>query len=156
MKQRDHAGVYFPPPFIYAGIFLLSLWIQNRIPLEVGWKHSLQANAMGWTLIAISQLFSFSALRKFFITKNTLNPHKPARSLATGGIYSYSRNPMYFGLLLLYSGLAFLLGNWWTFILIPLLIVIVQLSVIKKEELYLASAFGEEYDDYRKRVRRWI
>ena len=156
MKQRDHAGVYFPPPFIYAGFFFLSLWIQNRIPLDVSWRHSLQAKVIGWALIVISQSFSFSALRKFFITKNTLNPHKPARSLETDGIYSYSRNPMYFSLLLLYSGLAALLGNWWTFILIPFLIVTVQLSVIRKEELYLASAFGEQYDEYRKRVRRWI
>ena len=156
MKQRDHAGVYFPPPFIYAGFFFLSLWIQKYVPLDTSWKHSLQAKLIGWALILISLLFNFSALRKFFVTKNTLNPHKPARSLATGGIYSYSRNPMYFGLLILYSGLAVLLGNWWTFTLIPLLILLVQLSVIRKEEVYLASAFGKQYDDYRKRVRRWI
>ncbi len=156
MKQRDHAGVYFPPPFIYAGFFFLSLWVQSRLPLDASWQHSLLAKVIGWALIAISQLFSFSAVRKFFVTKNTLNPHKPAKSLATGGIYSYSRNPMYFGLLLLYSGLAFLLGNWWTFLLIPVLIVIVQLSVIKKEEEYLSSAFGKAFTDYRKKVRRWI
>ena len=156
MKQRDHAGVYFPPPFIYVAFFFLSLWMQERVPLDTSWQHTLQTNMIGWALIAISFLFNLSALRKFFITKNTLNPHKPARTLATGGIYSYSRNPMYFGLLLVYSGLGALVGNWWTFILIPLLIVTVQLSVIKKEEIYLESAFGKEYNDYRKRVRRWI
>ena len=156
MKQKNNAGVYVPPPFIYVAFFFLSVWMQKRIPLDQSWLHTLQANVIGWALIALSLLFNFSALRKFFITKNTLNPHKPARSLETGGIYSYSRNPMYFGLLLLYSGLAALLGNWWTFILIPLLILSVQLSIIKKEEGYLASAFGEVYNDYRKRVRRWI
>lgn len=156
MKQKNHAGVYVPPPFIYVVFFFLSRWLQQRVPLDTSWQQALQANLIGWALIALSFLFNFSALRKFLITKNSLIPHKPARSLETGGIYSYSRNPMYFGLLLLYSGLAALLGNWWTFILIPLLIIIVQLSVIKKEESYLASAFGEVYDDYKKRVRRWI
>ena len=122
MKQNNHAGVYVPPPFIYVAFFFLSLWMQKRVLLGTSWQDTLQVRMMGWALIALSLIFNFSALRKFLITKNTLNPHKPARSLETGGIYSYSRNPMYFGLLLLYCGLATLLGNWWTFILIPLLI----------------------------------
>lgn len=156
MKQKNHAGVYVPPPLIYVVFFFFSLWLQKRVPLHTSWLHTFQAALFGWTLIMLSLVFSVSTLRKFSVTKNSLIPHKTAKSLETGGIYSYSRNPMYFGLLLLYSVLATLLGNWWTFILIPLLVLIVQLSVIKKEEVYLASAFGELYDDYTKRVRRWI
>jgi len=156
MKPKNHADVYFPPPLIYVVFFFLSLWIQKRVPLDTSWQLSMQATIVGWGLIVFSLLFNLTALRKFFITKNSLIPHKPARSLETGGIYSYSRNPMYFGLLLLYSGLAVLLGNWWTFILIPLLILVVQLWIIKKEEIYLENAFGKEYHNYRKRVRRWI
>jgi protein-S-isoprenylcysteine O-methyltransferase Ste14 len=47
-------------------------------------------------------------------------------------------------------------GNWWAFIFIPLIIIIVQSYVIRGEENYLQRAFGEEYNAYRKKVRRWI
>jgi len=63
---------------------------------------------------------------------------------------------MYLGLLLLYCGMGVLKGNWWTFILIPLLVVVVQTYVIKKEEHYLQNAFGEEYSAYKNKVRRWL
>ncbi len=96
------------------------------------------------------------ALIKFFQTKNTLIPTKPATSLETSGIYSFSRNPMYLELLLIYIGLAFLFGNWWTFILVPILIILVNKLIIIKEERYLERSFGPAYIDYRKKVRRWI
>ena len=55
---------------------------------------------------------------------------RPARSLQTDGIYAWTRNPMYLGLLFLYSGLALLLGNGWTLLLIPFLMLFVQLYII--------------------------
>ena len=63
---------------------------------------------------------------------------------------------MYLGLLLLYFGLGVFKGNWWTFILAPFLVLIIQIYVIKKEEKYLQNAFGEEYNRYREKVPRWI
>ena len=96
------------------------------------------------------------ALVKFFKTKNTLIPNKPATSLQTSGIYSITRNPMYLGLLNIYIGIAFLKGNWWTLMLVPFVILIVTYLVILKEESYLGRAFGDGYVEYRKKVRRWI
>ena len=63
---------------------------------------------------------------------------------------------MYLGLLLLYCGIAILKGNWWTLVLIPLLVMLIQIYIIKKEENYLQNAFGDEYDTYKKKVRRWM
>jgi protein-S-isoprenylcysteine O-methyltransferase Ste14 len=63
---------------------------------------------------------------------------------------------MYVSLVCLYSGLAVFLGNWWTLILLPFLIIVVQLYVINKEEQYLQQAFGNSYTEYKRRVRRWI
>ncbi|GAB3714419.1 hypothetical protein GCM10027592_54200 [Spirosoma flavus] len=81
---------------------------------------------------------------------------KPARSLQTGGIYSLSRNPMYLGLLLLYAGLSLLIGNVWTMLLLPFLVLIVTRYVIKREERYLERAFGHAYQSYKEKVRRWL
>jgi len=63
---------------------------------------------------------------------------------------------MYLGLLLLYSGIAFLKGNPWTFILIPVLMLVVELYVIRREELYLEREYRDEFISYKKKVRRWI
>jgi protein-S-isoprenylcysteine O-methyltransferase Ste14 len=107
-------------------------------------------------LIAIALLFLLPALIKFAQTRNTLVTIKPANSLQTKGIYSLTRNPMYTGLLILYAGIGMLKGNWWTFIFIPIIILIIQSYVIRGEENYLQRAFVEKYNSYRKKVRRWI
>jgi len=81
---------------------------------------------------------------------------KPATSLQTTGIYSISRNPMYVGLMNLYIGLSFIIGNWWNFILFPALILFIQIVVIRKEEKYLEREFGTLFLQYKQKVRRWI
>jgi protein-S-isoprenylcysteine O-methyltransferase Ste14 len=101
-------------------------------------------------------IFTVLALRKFWLTKNTLITAKPARSLQTSGIYSLTRNPMYLGLLLLYTGFSCFTNNCWTLILLPLLFIIIQEYVIKREENYLDRAFAEKYNEYKRKVRRWI
>jgi len=63
---------------------------------------------------------------------------------------------MYLSLVFLYSGLGIFIGNWWTLILLPVLIGVVQLYVINKEEQYLQDAFGQEYQSYKNTVRRWL
>jgi protein-S-isoprenylcysteine O-methyltransferase Ste14 len=76
--------------------------------------------------------------------------------LETRGIYAYTRNPMYLSLLFLYSGIAIFRGNLRTFLLLPLLVLVIQEYVIQREETYLGQAFSTEYPDYKKRVRRWL
>jgi protein-S-isoprenylcysteine O-methyltransferase Ste14 len=130
--------------------------MQKIIPIDNSFFESQNATIAGIVLIAIALLFILPALIKFAQSENTLVTIKPATSLQTKGIYSLTRNPMYMGLLILYSGIAMLEGNWWAFIFIPLIIIIVQSYVIRGEENYLQRAFGEEYNAYRKKVRRWI
>jgi protein-S-isoprenylcysteine O-methyltransferase Ste14 len=110
----------------------------------------------GWLFILIYLIAALPAIIKFMMTKNTLITIKPANSLQTNGIYSITRNPMYLGLLFLYTGIGLLTGNLWTLILIPVLVLIINNAVIKKEEGYLERAFGQSYIDYKKKARRWV
>ena len=155
-KKKDNPGIFIPPPLIYAAIFFLSILMQKIIPINNSFFDSRNATIAGIVLIAIALLFILPALIKFVQSKNTLVTIKSATSLQTKGIYSLTRNPMYMGLLILYSGIAMLEGNWWTFIFIPLIIIIMQAYVIRGEENYLLRAFGEQYVVYKKKVRRWI
>ena len=86
----------------------------------------------------------------------SLVPVKPSNTLVTTGPYQLTRNPMYLGLLCVYSGAALWLGTVWALLLIPLIVVTIQALVIAKEERYLDQRFGEAYRAYRAQVRRWI
>jgi protein-S-isoprenylcysteine O-methyltransferase Ste14 len=155
-NKKDHPGVYIPPPLVYALIFLAAMLIQKIIPFDNHFLDTGISMAIGFILILISMIFALPSLVKFMRTKNTLMTIKPAHSLQTRGIYSVSRNPMYVGLTLLYTGLSLVMGNWWNLILLPLLLVIVQEYIIKREEKYLTRRFGQEYLNYKLKVRRWL
>lgn len=153
---KDHPGIYVPPPIVYAGIFMLSILLQRLVPLPTPFFHKRAATIAGILAIVTGIFFNLPAIRQFVKTKNTLVTVKPANSLQTTGIYALTRNQMYVSLLLFYTGLGCIVGNWWTMILLPLLVFCVSRFVIRREENYLTRAFGTLYTEYRSRVRRWI
>ncbi len=155
-NTKDNPGVRIPPPLFYATIFLLSILLQRYFPIRSAFFHCTLANIIGGVIIIAALFFIIPALLRFIKTKNTVITVKPATSLQTNGIYSVTRNPMYVGVLLLYLSLAFIFANWWTILLIPVLIILITYLLIQPEERYLMRAFGNSYSDYKKRVRRWI
>jgi protein-S-isoprenylcysteine O-methyltransferase Ste14 len=154
--SEDSPGIYIPPPLIYAAIFFLSILLQQTWPLAISFFHTQTTTIIGIIFIIAFVVVNFTAIRQFVRSKNTIVTIKPAHALQTTGIYSRTRNPMYLGLVLLYTGLALLTGNWWTLILIPLLVMVVNYFMIRPEEKYLERRFGKSYMDYRNKVRRWI
>jgi len=155
-SKPDNPGVVIPPPFFYAVTFIAAIFIQSRIPINFGFFRSVIANALGIILLVSSLFFLIRSLKQFFGSKNTVMTIRPATSLQTSGIYNLTRNPMYTGLAIVYLGLSCLIGNWWNLILFPVLVLIVQKFIIKREEKYLERAFGKEYLEYKLKVRRWL
>jgi len=155
MKQ-DHPGIYIPPPVIYIAIFLIAYLLQTLIPINNSFFHHNGVKTAGIIFFIAGVFFIMQGVGKFIQTGNTLITVKPASSLQQSGIYKFTRNPMYFGFIFLYLGFACFFGNWWDIILLPVLIIIMQEYVIKKEEKYLERQFNQTYLDYKKKVRRWI
>ena len=156
-NKRNSPGVFIPPPLVYVFVFILSFILQGTFTIKRAFFfHSPKANILGLILMLSGLIFAIPAIRQFFKSKTSIIPIRPASSLQTSGIYSISRNPMYLGLLLTYLGIALIFGNWWTIFLIPLLIGLIHYFIILPEERYLLRAFGEDYADYKKKVRRWI
>ncbi len=156
MKARDNAGVKIPPPMIYAAFFGLASLMQSIFPISFKAMESRDFHFAGWLLILGTLIITLPGLWRFWHSKNTLITVKPASSLQTTGIYSFTRNPMYLGLLLLYAGLSCFSGNCWTLVFLPLVFMVIQNYVIRREEKYLDRAFAEEYREYRNKTRRWI
>ena len=156
VNKKDSPGVYIPPPLFYVLFFLAAVFIQKKVSINDSLFHLQITKIIGILFLVISLFFLVTSLMKFFQSKNTLILIKPASSLQTNGIYSISRNPMYVGLAIVYLGITCFIGNWWNIILFPLLLLVIQEYIIKREEKYLERAFGEKYLDYKSRVRRWL
>lgn len=145
-----------PPPLV-ALFCALCMW--QAAPLLPAYTLSL---AMRWLLVAIYLLlgasFILSALFAFRQQATTANPMHPEQSsaLVVHGVYRISRNPMY-------CGMAALLLAWAAYLQSPLSVLGVLAFIgyitqfqIKPEEQALAARFGDGFQRYRERVRRWL
>lgn len=152
----EHAGVWFPPPFVYAA-GLGAGWLAGRwraLPITDG--PSMSRDLAGTVAVLVWLALFISALVSFRRAHTTLIPNRPATAFVTSGVYSMTRNPMYLSLVALYVGLMLMMNSWWPAVFLPLVILVTDRFVIAREERYLASAFGDGYDEYRRRVRRWL
>ena len=87
-----------------------------------------------------------------------MNPIKAsaASSLVTGGVYRFTRNPMYLGLSITLMGWAVFLSNPLALLAVPLFVLYMEKFQINPEERVLSSLFGAEYAAYEEKVRRWL
>lgn len=88
----------------------------------------------------------------------TSDPMKADQSttLVTGGIYRFTRNPMYLGFVFILVAIGFLVGNLISFVALPLYMISMTLLQIMPEEHALTARFGDSYLRYKARVRRWL
>jgi protein-S-isoprenylcysteine O-methyltransferase Ste14 len=107
------------------------------------------------TVIVMGLTIDVIAIISFIKIKTTINPRSPKNTnqLVTAGLYRYSRNPMYLGLLLLF-GAALWLGNPANVFVLLLFLLFITLFQIKPEEKILCEKFGNGYRRDFERVRR--
>ena len=155
-ERIPHPGVTFPPPLYFAVGFLAGWLLDRAIPLPIpGWRGA-GTSVAGWILVVLGVALTLWAMATFRRHRTTVIPRKPASRMVTDGPYGLSRNPMYVSMTVFYLGLALLAGLLWPVLLLPLVLVLLTAFVIRREERYLADAFGAEYAAYRARVRRWL
>jgi len=81
---------------------------------------------------------------------------RPPAALVTTGAFGFSRNPIYLSFVLLYVGVGLLLNSLWIVLLTPAVVVGLTLAIIVRDERFLEKRFGDEFDTYRAKVRRWV
>lgn len=145
------------PPPVYALLIATLMWFLNQSVPLIRMLES-PANRIGLVIIVLAILVDSSSVYLFFKKRTTINPLKPnnTQGLVTSGLYRYSRNPMYVGLLLILFGFALWLGSITPLIALPLFYWLITNMQIKPEEVILEAKFGQEYLDYKKSVRRWL
>ena len=155
--DQSHANVVIRPPLLYLGALVFGVSLEAVWPLGAG----LFASPWREGIIAIVLVISGSVLLGLatgcFRKAGTNIPTvMPTLVLVTSGPYAWSRNPIYIGLTLIYTGLALALNAWWAVVFLPGVLGILRYGVIAREEVYLAARFPDQYPAYCARVRRWI
>lgn len=145
------------PPPVYMLIMAYIMWLLDKFLPLYNWLNS-PWNKLGLIIIGMAVLLDIWSLLLFFHAKTTPNPMKPGSTshLVTSGLYRYSRNPMYLGLLVMLIGWGLYLGSLSPLSMLPLFIRLLTKQQIEPEEIILMDKFGPEYKDFQQRVRRWI
>lgn len=145
-----------PPPAL-AGILALLMWLTSLLVEPFHMPFGIRLG-VALTLVAIGQGISISGMLSFRRARTTVNPFKPdtASSLVTSGVYRFTRNPMYVGLLLTLLGWAAFLSSPPALLYPVLYVLYMNRFQIEPEERALLSRFGDGYAAYTKQVRRWL
>ena len=143
-----------PPPLVYAAGLGAGWWLEHILPL--GFNASILARQIAWGIVALGLVLMLWAAWTIWRHHTTVNPYKGAANLVTNGPFAYSRNPIYVADMLVYLAVTVLMGSLWPVFFIPLVWVIMRYAVIAHEEAHLQAKFGEAYQQYCARVRRWL
>ena len=117
---------------------------------------SLRSPELGGFVIFVAFILIFLSVGLFRQNEEDPNPTTQSNKLITTGIYKYIRNPMYLALVIFQIGLGVSLS----FLHISLMSIFTAIAlhhfIIKREEIYLRKIFGDDYENYKARSRRWI
>ena len=143
-----------PPPLLVLILVVSSFFSSKKINIIL----IPNQNIVSIIILLVGLLILIIPVSNFIKYKTTIDPikFKKVNKLITSGIYKYSRNPMYLGLLMIvisssilylniYSVTTPFLFYWW-----------INRFQIKREEIFLSEKFGKEYLSYKTKTRRWI
>src|SRR5450631_2521653 len=146
-----NAQVIAPPAALLAGVLLAGFLLELIWP--IGFVPAGYTLPVGFALIFLALNLEAGAARRMIKIKTTLSLERPATDLATAGVFAWSRNPMYLGMVLLCGGVAVFTNSLWTLIFTIVFAAVLHQGVIAPEEAYLERRFGQRYLAYKARVR---
>lgn len=145
--------IIYPPIWLVFGlvaVFALNEFLPGpRFTSEAG-------QAVGAVFIITGLILLVFAGRLFKRAGTDLVPFKNVTTLVTSGIYRYTRNPMYLGMLCVLLGCAITVGASMALVIPPLFAAVIEWRFIRPEEAMLRGIFPEQFAAYCERVRRWI
>ena len=153
-SQKNNPTARIQPAIVVFVFVILALLLGRTTTIL-----PLAPQFLSWLGLAVSALglgLGLLALREFKRMQTFAKSKSSAMNLVTTGVYSYTRNPVNLGFLLILIGLPLTGGNYWGLALMPMFIVAMNSLVIQPEEAQLEKKFKGEYADYKSRVRRWI
>ena len=143
-----------PPPILVFILITSNYFSQNQLEIiHLPYKYSISV-----LILLVGTLILISPVFKFIKSKTTVNPvkFKKVNKLVTSGIYKYSRNPMYLGMILIIISTSIYYLNYYSLVTPFIFYFWINRFQIKREEIFLTEKFGKEYLLYMSKTRRWI
>lgn len=145
-----------PPPAV-AAVTAAVIWGISWLAPQVAMPSGIRLS-VSLAILALGAFFSIAGIISFRRARTTINPTRPERAstLVISGIYRVTRNPMYLGILLVLIAWAVFLSSAWGLFATVGFVLYMNHFQIAPEERALSELFGEEFESYKARVRRWI
>ena len=142
------------PPLVLIALITIGIAIHFIAPAQLLPDGGIQF--VGIPVVLVGLAFALSANLSFHRVGTDDRFASPTSTIVQAGAFSLSRNPMYLGMVLITLGVVISIDSAWSLLVLPVLIIYLQIGVIQREEEYLERWFGQQYRDYRSKVRRWL
>jgi protein-S-isoprenylcysteine O-methyltransferase Ste14 len=140
-----------PPSWL--ALHIAAAWVLARIsPVVFG----AVGDALGRGLVVLGLALMGAAVGQMTLSRTTVIPRRTPSALVTGGVFAWSRNPIYLGDTLLLAGAILWLDAVLALPLLFSFVWLIQSRFIRDEEARLTLAFGPEFDLWAGRTRRWF
>jgi protein-S-isoprenylcysteine O-methyltransferase Ste14 len=156
--KKDAAAIRVFPPTWPLVTILLGVALDYAWPIELSVAVSKLLRYWVGGVIVVGALLALGGWSVLVIRLDgqTENPFKPTHRIVERGPFRITRNPMYLQMVLVCVGTAILLMNAWIMLMTPVCACLLWRLAIVPEEAYLEQKFGDQYLEYKNRVRRWI
>jgi protein-S-isoprenylcysteine O-methyltransferase Ste14 len=151
-ENPDGPAVPTPPPMIVLGGVALAWILQQVFPVQLG----PPAPELGYIVICVGAALTGWGLIALIRAGNDPRPDKPDAAFVPTGPFRFGRNPIYSGMVIMLTGIALMWGSLWAWLAVGGVFIALDFGVVRREEAYLRLRFGQPYEDYCARVRRWF
>jgi protein-S-isoprenylcysteine O-methyltransferase Ste14 len=145
-----------PAPVIV--VFCLGgAWLAHHFyPVRVLPDLGVAAPILAIIVCASALAIGLAGVLEFHRHHTPTSPFRPTTALVTSGVFRLTRNPMYLSFVLLTLGIAVATNSLAFLLAAGVLALLLQVAVISPEERILSAHFGEAFESYRSRTRRWL
>ena len=143
-----------PPPIVTLAFGLMIYFSRNIFP-DI---NNIIFYILSLFFIILGPFILISAVRSFKAEQTTINPINinNASSLVISGVFKHSRNPMYLGMVFILLALSFRFNLVGGILFTSIFIMYITKFQIIPEEAAMKSIFGEDFNKYKNKTRRWI
>ena len=151
--MKKYLNTKIPPPLVTVMCIGIIYLFESKIEYS-----NYDLKVVGIIFLILGLIIILSAVLKFIKAKTTVDPSRPYKTsnLVKSGIYNITRNPMYLGMLFLIMSYSMYNNNIVGCIVIPIFIFYINKFQIEPEEIEMRRKFGESFENYCKKVNRWL
>jgi protein-S-isoprenylcysteine O-methyltransferase Ste14 len=157
-SAHDYIGRLFRLLFALIVIIVLvySFWPNSYgVFMPIEWLERSLVRWIGVTLLSLSLLWTVLAQTQMGYSWRIGIDEEHRTSLVVEGIFRISRNPIFLGMIVTLVGLFLIIPNAITLLILVLGFVLIQVQV-RLEEAFLSRVHGSDYEEYRRKVHRWL